>query len=103
MKYAHSGKARPTPYMIGPDQQWYIAIFTCFYSTLNSPRKMRRFDQRDSYELNDNLTDQNIPVDDATVSLTFPEGGREAWLCLLGSFLLMFSSLGLQTSGKEAA
>lgn len=64
---------------------------------------MRRLDQRDSYELNDNLTVQDTPADDATVSLAFPEGGREAWSCLLGSFLLMFGSFGFQASGNKVA
>ncbi|CAG8380465.1 unnamed protein product [Penicillium salamii] len=35
---------------------------------------------------------------DAEVSLTFPEGGREAWICLTGSFLMMFPSFGFQTA-----
>lgn len=52
--------------------------------------------------MNDNLTVQDTPADDATVSLAFPEGGREAWSCLLGAFLLVFGSFGFQTSGKKA-
>ncbi|KAI9039882.1 putative MFS monocarboxylate transporter [Aspergillus affinis] len=32
------------------------------------------------------------------VSLAFPEGGREAWICLLGSALMMFPSFGFQTA-----
>ncbi|KAL4938533.1 hypothetical protein BDV06DRAFT_231699 [Aspergillus oleicola] len=32
------------------------------------------------------------------VSTAFPDGGRQAWLCLLGSFLLMFPSFGFQTA-----
>ncbi|CEL10141.1 Putative Monocarboxylate permease homologue, mch4 [Aspergillus calidoustus] len=32
------------------------------------------------------------------VSLAYPEGGREAWTCLLGSALIMFPSFGFQAS-----
>ncbi|RAH74744.1 putative MFS monocarboxylate transporter [Aspergillus aculeatinus CBS 121060] len=32
------------------------------------------------------------------VSLAFPEGGRDAWTCLLGSFLIMFPSFGFQAA-----
>ncbi|KAL3476634.1 major facilitator superfamily domain-containing protein [Aspergillus californicus] len=32
------------------------------------------------------------------VSYAYPEGGREAWLCLLGSALMMFPSFGFQTA-----
>lgn len=39
---------------------------------------------------------------DAEVSLAFPEGGREAWICLAGSFLMMFPSFGFQTAGKRS-
>ncbi|PLB48785.1 monocarboxylate permease-like protein, mch4 [Aspergillus steynii IBT 23096] len=35
---------------------------------------------------------------DGEVSLAFPEGGREAWICLLGSSLMMFPSFGFQTA-----
>ncbi|KAJ5826585.1 hypothetical protein N7447_003348 [Penicillium robsamsonii] len=35
---------------------------------------------------------------DGDVSLAFPEGGREAWVCLLGSCLMMFPSFGFQTA-----
>ena len=37
---------------------------------------------------------------DAEVSWAFPEGGREAWICLAGSVLMMFPSFGFQTAGK---
>ncbi|ODM23145.1 hypothetical protein SI65_00734 [Aspergillus cristatus] len=53
---------------------------------------MRRYNQRDSFELNE------TPADDATVSLAFPEGGWEAWKCLLGSSLLMFGSFGFEAA-----
>lgn len=36
------------------------------------------------------------------VSHAFPEGGQEAWTCLLGSFLLMYPTFGFQTAGMEA-
>jgi hypothetical protein len=29
-----------------------------------------------------------------------PDGGREAWKCLFGSFCLMFPSFGFQTAGE---
>jgi hypothetical protein len=31
-----------------------------------------------------------------------PDGGLEAWECLLGSFCLMFPSFGFQTAGEPA-
>ncbi|KAL5361693.1 major facilitator superfamily domain-containing protein [Aspergillus floccosus] len=43
----------------------------------------------------------NAPPDDeshAGVSLAFPEGGKDAWTCLLGAVLLMFPSFGFQTA-----
>jgi hypothetical protein len=33
------------------------------------------------------------------VSWAYPEGGWEAWTCLLGSSLIMFPSFGFQTAG----
>ena len=38
---------------------------------------------------------------DGEVSLAFPEGGREAWICLIGSSLMMFPSFGFQTAGEK--
>lgn len=35
------------------------------------------------------------------VSLAFPEGGRQAWICLAGSCLMMFPSFGFQTAGMN--
>lgn len=35
------------------------------------------------------------------VSLAVPEGGREAWICLLGSSLMIFPSFGFQTAGMR--
>ena len=32
-----------------------------------------------------------------------PDGGLEAWKCLLGSFCLMFPSFGFQTAGKSSS
>lgn len=40
------------------------------------------------------------PDADAAVSLAFPEGGRDAWTCLLGSSLILFPSFGFQTASK---
>ncbi|KAL4769347.1 major facilitator superfamily domain-containing protein [Aspergillus nidulans var. acristatus] len=38
------------------------------------------------------------PTQSHGVSWAFPEGGRQAWTCLLGSCLLMFPSFGFQTA-----
>ncbi|KAL4735849.1 major facilitator superfamily domain-containing protein [Aspergillus similis] len=38
------------------------------------------------------------PTQTYGVSWAFPEGGRQAWTCLLGSCLLMFPSFGFQTA-----
>ncbi|RAH46068.1 putative MFS monocarboxylate transporter [Aspergillus brunneoviolaceus CBS 621.78] len=47
-------------------------------------------------------TSSELPEDVApttgSVSLAFPEGGRDAWTCLLGSALMMFPSFGFQTA-----
>ena len=60
---------------------------------------MRRSTRPSSHE----LTELNATApenSDVAVSLAFPEGGREAWTCLLGSALIMFPSFGFQTAGK---
>ncbi|GAD99495.1 MFS monocarboxylate transporter, putative [Paecilomyces variotii No. 5] len=65
---------------------------------------MRRATHSENYELTraDDHTSGRLdaaPNDAAeAVSLAFPEGGRDAWTCLLGSFLLMFPSFGFQTA-----
>jgi hypothetical protein len=60
---------------------------------------MRRSTRPSAYELSE--VDAAIPENtDVGVSLAFPEGGREAWTCLLGSALLMFPSFGFQTAGE---
>lgn len=41
-----------------------------------------------------------VPTNRTGVSVAFPEGGPQAWKCLLGSFLLMFPSFGFQTAGE---
>lgn len=56
---------------------------------------MRRPDHPETHELTDLVGPENP---DAGVSLAFPEGGRDAWTCLLGSALLMFPSFGFQTA-----
>lgn len=38
---------------------------------------------------------------DTGVSLAFPDGGKEAWTCLLGSALMMFPSFGFQTASMS--
>lgn len=59
---------------------------------------MRRATRSSTHELTE--LDATVPENtDVTVSLAFPEGGREAWTCLLGSALLMFPSFGFQTAG----
>jgi hypothetical protein len=60
---------------------------------------MRRSARPSTYELSE--VDAAVPESAAVgVSLAFPEGGREAWTCLLGSALLMFPSFGFQTAGE---
>lgn len=70
---------------------------------------MRRSARQDAFEpsqelelrssTDDYLTEQ--PVDGPGVSLAFPEGGREAWMCLLGSLLIMFPSFGFEAAGTS--
>ncbi|KAL4756796.1 putative MFS monocarboxylate transporter [Aspergillus foveolatus] len=43
-------------------------------------------------------SDSPNPTQSHGVSWAFPEGGRQAWTCLLGSCLLMFPSFGFQTA-----
>lgn len=60
---------------------------------------MRRSTRSSTHELAE--ANATVPEDsDVGVSLAFPEGGREAWICLLGSALLMFPSFGFQTAGE---
>jgi hypothetical protein len=67
---------------------------------------MRRSTRQDLSELTHDLevrTDANhdCPENPTNgVCLAFPEGGREAWMCLLGSCLMMFPSFGFQTAGE---
>ncbi|RAK98085.1 putative MFS monocarboxylate transporter [Aspergillus ibericus CBS 121593] len=49
-------------------------------------------------ELGSELSDQSSENPTTGVSWAFPEGGRQAWTCLLGSFLLMFPSFGFQAA-----
>lgn len=58
---------------------------------------MRRAARPAAHELSDLDAAPEIP-DDA--SIAFPEGGREAWTCLLGSSLMMFPSFGFQTASE---
>ncbi|KAJ6014971.1 MFS monocarboxylate transporter [Penicillium herquei] len=60
---------------------------------------MRRTTRTTDYELNDLNAGPENP--DASVSLAFPEGGREAWTSLLGSSLIMFPSFGFQTASTS--
>lgn len=49
------------------------------------------------------LTRLESPIADSPangLTWAYPEGGREGWMCLLGSSLIMFPSFGFQTSGK---
>lgn len=63
--------------------------------------EMARVTRATDYEL-DELQDLNIGLEnpDTSVSLAFPEGGREAWTSLLGSSLIMFPSFGFQVASK---
>ncbi|KAJ5247818.1 hypothetical protein N7468_002801 [Penicillium chermesinum] len=54
---------------------------------------MRRSTRPTAHE----LTDLDAGPSDAA-SVAFPDGGREAWTCLLGSSLMMFPSFGFQTA-----
>ncbi|KAL2841000.1 MFS general substrate transporter [Aspergillus pseudoustus] len=51
-------------------------------------------------ERNDGRTHRDDSLDAPTegASLAYPDGGREAWTCLLGSALIMFPSFGFQTA-----
>lgn len=70
---------------------------------------MRRSARQDSSVLFEELElrshtgiyDTEQPADGPGVSQAFPEGGREAWMCLLGSFLLMFPSFGFEAAGTS--
>lgn len=66
---------------------------------------MRRATQPAATEANNESIEltrefNNPPDNESTsgVSLAFPEGGRDAWTCLLGSALMMFPSFGFQTA-----
>ena len=62
---------------------------------------MRRAAQLTDFELTrdpDDVPSAETPANSG-VSLAFPEGGWEAWTCVLGSFMLMFPSFGFQTAG----
>lgn len=55
------------------------------------------------------LVHDNIELDESStrepaegVSHAYPEGGREAWMCLFGSALMMFPSFGFQAASKSA-
>lgn len=54
------------------------------------------------------LVEDNIELDESSarepsegVSHAYPEGGREAWMCLLGSALMVFPSFGFQAGSKS--
>lgn len=58
---------------------------------------MRRPNQEIDFELAElDAVAENPP--DTAVSLAFPDGGKEAWTCLLGSALILFPSFGFQTA-----
>jgi hypothetical protein len=42
----------------------------------------------------------SVTDDTEQTDWTYPEGGKEAWGCLLGAFVLMFPSFGFQTASK---
>lgn len=69
---------------------------------------MRRFAQHENAELASDLHVRSAVsepladnLDESRAVSAFPDGGREAWTCLLGSFLMMFPSFGFQTAGKK--
>ncbi|KAJ5750668.1 hypothetical protein N7533_007696 [Penicillium manginii] len=60
---------------------------------------MRSQAQETDFELAGlNAGSENPPLADTAVSLAFPDGGKEAWTCLLGSALILFPSFGFQTA-----
>ncbi|GIC85399.1 putative MFS monocarboxylate transporter [Aspergillus udagawae] len=68
---------------------------------------MQQSSSAETYDMrpirHDQPTNQLVAQDGDTqtegrVSWAYPEGGREAWTCLLGSFLMMFPSFGFQTA-----
>ncbi|KAB8199768.1 major facilitator superfamily domain-containing protein [Aspergillus parasiticus] len=66
---------------------------------------MRRFPQNEDLELVSDLDVRSAVsehladnLDESRAVSAFPDGGREAWTCLLGSFLMMFPSFGFQTA-----
>lgn len=70
--------------------------------------KMHQSSSADSYEIasihQDQPTNPSAEPDgdmqtEGRVSWAYPEGGWEAWTCLLGSSLMMFPSFGFQTAG----
>lgn len=61
---------------------------------------MLRSTRSSALELTEIDFDAAAPDADAAVSLAFPEGGRDAWTCLLGSSLILFPSFGFQTASK---
>lgn len=60
---------------------------------------MRRYNRPTSHSSSESAALEN-PAD-GDVNLVFPEGGRDAWVCLLGSCLMMFPSFGFQTAGED--
>ncbi|KAJ5387020.1 hypothetical protein N7509_009561 [Penicillium cosmopolitanum] len=60
---------------------------------------MRSLTQETDFELAElNAASENPAPADAAVCLAFPDGGKEAWTCLLGSALILFPSFGFQTA-----
>jgi hypothetical protein len=65
---------------------------------------MRSQAQETDFELAGlNAGSENPPLADTAVSLAFPDGGKEAWTCLLGSALILFPSFGFQTASMYIA
>ncbi|OQE40168.1 hypothetical protein PENCOP_c006G05774 [Penicillium coprophilum] len=62
---------------------------------------MHRSNRPTTHRSGDNRAELDAVLEDPAdgdVSLAFPEGGRDAWGCLLGSCLMMFPSFGFQTA-----
>lgn len=65
---------------------------------------MRRYNRPRNHTSSENRAELEAALEnpaDTDVSLSFPEGGRDAWVCLLGSCLMMFPSFGFQTAGED--
>jgi len=73
---------------------------------------MRQMQSQVDIPLDDSVRRRNVVSDGRISAITddaedtdwsYPEGGKEAWSCLIGSFALMFPSFGFQTASRRIA